>query len=360
VKYWSGEGTLHGGPGHGETVRTTVNLDGVSVVRNGAVLFHPARDVHASADPAGTARLRFTREPDLELYLDDPAALACLRRNGYLRVFPFGIRPHVRNALLAVLAAAALAFLFLTTGLDMLADAAVRALPPAVEARIGAAAYAAVEETVATPDSAVAEVLRACAAAMGGFAEAERWDIRLSLVEDTAQVNAFALPGGRVVVYRGMLDAAMTQEELFGVLAHETGHVALRHGLRGMARSAAAGVAMALLFGDAGGVAGLLLENSAGLLQLSYSREQEREADRWAVEALRRAGIHPGGLATLFRRMAEREGMPRWMAFLSTHPGLGERAAEIAAWTAGDGGGRRVLTGEQWRLLTGRREDPAR
>ncbi len=147
------------------------------------------------------------------------------------------------------------------------------------------------------------------------------------------QANAFALPGGHVVVFTGLLRATESAEELAGVLAHEIGHVEMRHSLRkmihGLGWRAVLGVA---LWDFSGGIWG---DMAGELGRLSYSRDLEIEADREAVKLLRRTGLPAEGMARFFERM-ERQGkaIP---ALLSTHPSDLERQAALTEMVGGLG-----------------------
>ncbi len=174
-------------------------------------------------------------------------------------------------------------------------------------------------------------------------------------VFDHELVNAFALPGGQVVVFRGLLDLAGDSDELAAVLAHELGHVARRDPTRIALRSAGSVGILGLIFGDfAGG--GIALVLAQQLMEAGYSREVEAAADAFAHDALVRAGIAPSALARIFRRMQELTGaksVPLLRHFAS-HPDFGER---IAAATAADGrlaaAARPALDPTAWAALKG-------
>ncbi|MBI3924226.1 MAG: M48 family metallopeptidase [Armatimonadetes bacterium] len=150
------------------------------------------------------------------------------------------------------------------------------------------------------------------------------YDFRFKVVRDP-QVNAFALPGGGVVIYTGLLENADTPEELAGVLGHEVQHVLWRHSLRGLYDRLKWHVLVAMVLGDISGAQELLLAQAAGLMQLSYGRGMEREADRRGVELLVRAKIDPQGLHDFFGKLSEQEGTPESLTLLSTHPSSRER-----------------------------------
>lgn len=149
-------------------------------------------------------------------------------------------------------------------------------------------------------------------------------------VAASPEVNAFALPGGHVVVYTGLIRATQSAEELAGVLAHEAQHVEQRHSLRNLIHGLGWRAALSVALGDlSGGVWGHL----AGQMgQLKYGRDLEREADLRGLEALRRAGIADAGMASFFAGLAATEGpMP---VLLASHPSSRERESELRAASA--------------------------
>src|SRR5690606_3092205 len=113
--------------------------------------------------------------------------------------------------------------------------------------------------------------------------------------------NAFALPGGRIYFHSALLNAARTQDEFAGVLAHEIGHIAYRHGMEQLVSTAGTGALIGFILGDTTGIsvaAGL----GATIIDARFSREAEHEADRFAALVSQRLDYHPAGLAALIAR----------------------------------------------------------
>lgn len=145
-------------------------------------------------------------------------------------------------------------------------------------------------------------------------------------VLDADTVNAFALPGGEIVVYTGLMRAADTPEQLAGVLAHEMAHVDRRHGMRRIAQSIGVIGAVQLVFGDVSGISAVAIEVLRASTINAYSRDQEREADSDGVATLARAGIDPNALADFFELLKKREAsLPSALSWLGTHPDLAQR-----------------------------------
>jgi Zn-dependent protease with chaperone function len=147
-------------------------------------------------------------------------------------------------------------------------------------------------------------------------------------ISEAPAVNAFAVPGGQIILLAGLIGFTETAEELAGVLAHEIAHVVRRDPARGMIRSMAVGAVSGLLFGDAltFSTLGVL---AASLLQTSYSRDVETKTDMLAFEILAKAKIDTKGFATFLERLQKAEGdrSTGAMAYLSTHPPTAARAA---------------------------------
>ncbi|MEW6133406.1 MAG: M48 family metallopeptidase [Pseudomonadota bacterium] len=155
------------------------------------------------------------------------------------------------------------------------------------------------------------------------------------VAEDPA-INAFAVPGGYVVVNTGLIQAADSAEEVAGVLAHEVQHIERRHTLKNIVHSLGLRAALALVIGDIGG--GALGDMAAQLSELKFSRELESESDKLGLLALKQAGISPQGMVSFFDKLRRQEGAAP-PALLSTHPASEERMQalqamirEIGAW----------------------------
>jgi Zn-dependent protease with chaperone function len=145
-------------------------------------------------------------------------------------------------------------------------------------------------------------------------------------VANQQEINAFAAPGGIVVVNAGLLRAVTSPEELAGVLAHEIAHAELRHGLKGIAKSLGLRALASLALGDYGGTA--VAEGMKHLAELGFSREAEREADQEGLRRLLAAGIDPQGMVRFFE-LLEKERQLTPPQFLSTHPSNAERIAAL-------------------------------
>lgn len=155
------------------------------------------------------------------------------------------------------------------------------------------------------------------------------YTLELHVVEDP-MVNAFALPGGQVVLMTGLMKEAGSAEEVAGVLAHEIQHVLKRHVVKRLVQSLGWRAWFAVFFG--GGDLSSLAFSAGALMELSYNRAQETEADLEGAKLLQKAGLPIGPLASFFRKLASREGEAGKMpSFISTHPESLERVKKLEA-----------------------------
>jgi predicted Zn-dependent protease len=150
-------------------------------------------------------------------------------------------------------------------------------------------------------------------------------------VVNQKEINAFALPGGPMFLHRGMIEAANSEGEMAGVMAHEIAHVALRHGTAQATKGEKfqiGAVAGQILGAIVGGAAGSVIAQGSsfglGAYFLKYGREYEREADLIGARIMAKAGYDPRDMAEMFRTIEQQSGSggPEW---LSSHPNPGNR-----------------------------------
>lgn len=192
-----------------------------------------------------------------------------------------------------------------------------------------------------------------------GLGESD-FEFRVTVI-DSPLVNAFALPGGNMVVFTGLLREAEHPGQVAGVMAHEMAHVLERHGVERLTHSIGIMTLAGVLFGDATGFVafGVDLARSAALM--SYSRDQESEADSKGVQLMRRAQLDPIGLAEFFLVLADEQGdAPGGLAWFSSHPRLRDRAAVIRDQVAESGDGSYIRLAVPWRDVRRALADPDR
>ena len=148
------------------------------------------------------------------------------------------------------------------------------------------------------------------------------WEVQL--IDNDGTVNAFALPGGKMAVYTGILPVAQTEAGLAVVMGHEIAHVIERHGTEAMTRAYTAEVIIEIFAGSNKDLSGL----TANLLQLKFGRNAELEADRKGLRYMAMAGYDPRVAVDFWTRMSQLGGdaPPEWM---STHPAHDTRIQQI-------------------------------
>ncbi len=271
---------------------------------------------------------------------------------------------EIRNWILlggfSVVFTIALAFLALGPGLDWALGKAVDRLPLNAEEKLGGKLFDALVKAQANDDPALAAVLKRCAKPLAEPGEERKYQV---LVVEDAQVNAFALPGGSLVLHRGLLDKLQDESELFGVLGHEAGHVRKRHFLKRLARAAGLGVGFAILLGDTSGILAVLADGSQELLLKGYGRAEETAADDIGLATLKRLKLDPHGMPRLMLRLQEAEGKDGVTVpeLLSSHPATLKRRVRLEERLKGvpARAEARILSAEDWAVLK-RKGKPAK
>ena len=302
--------------------------------------------------------LALTGNPVSRLIVRDPELLRLLRARCHnLRRRP-PVRGKLRMAAWAVAAVACVA-LIITVLVPLMANQLASYLPPKGERALGDTTFEQIRRALDT--TGLGPVL--VCDTPGGTAALDRIKTRLAQqvalpypvtvhVLDHPMVNAFALPGGRIVLFRGLIEAAKTPDEVAAVFAHELGHVANRDPARIALRSAGSIGVLGLLLGDfAGGAVVLFLAER--LIQATYSKDAEAAADAFAHRTLAAAGIPPSALGSMFRRLQTKSGAPSALiAHFAAHPSLGDRIARAEAADADMTGALRpALNDTDWRAL---------
>ena len=211
-------------------------------------------------------------------------------------------------------------------------------VPPETEAGLGRQAFQQImNETPVSQDQRLHEYVTSVGERIVRASNSPYPDWQF-VVFDSAQVNAFALPGGRVGVFTGMLEVAANEAQLATVLGHEVGHVNARHGAERMVTQhfIALGlrlVATLLAFGDVQIPPDLLVALGASAAELGivrpFSRNQELEADVLGLDYMAAAGYQPTAAIDFWRRMQGLSGGRGQPDFLATHPSSARRIEEL-------------------------------
>ena len=238
-------------------------------------------------------------------------------------------RTHRRRTWGIVVGSLGALALFLWLGSDWLVEFAVSRIPIEWEQKLGESANRdfLAQQDVMKEGPAVAAV-KEMTQRLTSRVTHNPYTFDVTVVKSDV-VNAFALPGGYVVVFTGLMKKAESGEEVAGVLSHEVNHVLQRHGLDRIVKTLGLVAVVTILVGDPQGLAGLMKQVGLELVTLKFGRAQETEADLTGLQLLQRAKIDPAGMIRFFERLSERDqGRTEW---LSTHPMSATRAERLKA-----------------------------
>ncbi|MBL8178668.1 MAG: M48 family metallopeptidase [Bryobacterales bacterium] len=277
--------------------------------------------------------------------MDHPAFLAVLRE----------LNPRVANGQsdsavdawvkLGGLAVAALAIVavLVVYGFPLMISVMASLVPVSVEKKLGEAALPALAPAAKRcQDASIDRIVSQLSRASGD----DRYQFHTYIVEDP-MVNAFAAPGGYVVLFRGLLDKTRRPEEAAAVLAHEMQHVLHRHSVRGLMRGASIWIALALL---TGGSPDLITGLAGSLGGLAYQRGDESQADRDGLRLLEEARIDPAAMVRMLEILENLQGdAPEPLRYFSSHPLTKDRIDAVREMASSfQGKPVRLLSGEPW------------
>ena len=286
--------------------------------------------------PLGSAARKMTFPDGTVFETSDHAGIEALtgRTSGSLLHDLEQFRPR----LIGIVSVCILAvWVFWRYGLDILVAAAIWITPPVVVDQIDRGTLQTIDFTMAE-DSRLTEkdkqkVRDVFDRMMAVLDPDQRDDIGFTLLfRDMPGLgpNAFALPGGTIVMTDEFVEMFGQPDILAGVLGHEIGHVYEKHGLKQTSRSLGIYVLIGFMAGDTGPVIEDILLEGNLLLSLSYSRGHESDADQFGLRLSKKAGYDPSGLKQFFVELSELVGdPPQW---LSTHPTNVERVKAIEAY----------------------------
>jgi Zn-dependent protease with chaperone function len=290
----------------------------------------PFADIRRAEGAAGILRLSCVSAPSLaRLEIRDPAFAATL----ILRCPHLNDEAAGRNGVAAIigwsLAATVSIVAVIWFALPLAADRLAPLVPNALERRIGDAAEGQIRLMFggkvcsnAAGRAAFNKLMKKISTA-AGIETPVRSDVL-----DTPVPNAFALPGGRVYLFSGLLARAENPDEIAGVLAHELGHVSHRDNTRNMIYSGGTTFLIGLLFGDISG-SGALIFASRSIVTASYSRDAEQGADGFAIDVMHRLGRPTKPMGELIFRVTGNQA-DKTLSILSNHPLTEDRLKRLS------------------------------
>jgi Zn-dependent protease with chaperone function len=309
--------------------RVTVTLaEQCEITEDGETLATwPLGDIRRVDAPTGTLRLSCATDRPLARLEVRDATLAgliaqrCVRldegapgRSGAGRIVMWSALALVSIVLVAIY------------GVPLAADRLTPLVPRTVEARLGEAADKQVRIIFsdklcdAPKGQAAFRKLMDALRAAGGLDRSVD-----AAVLSTPIPNAFALPGGKVYLFSGLLEKAYNSDEIAGVLAHELGHISHRDSLRQLIYNGGTSYLIGLLFGDISGSSALIFA-SRTMVESTYSRESEAAADRFSIQVMHALGRPTRPMGELLHRVTGDE-RNHALSFLSNHPFTEDRLA---------------------------------
>ena len=230
-------------------------------------------------------------------------------------------------------------------------------IPPEREARVGSAVLRQIELILSKEEAGVWHCTNPKGqAALEHMVQALQhgqefpYAIQVGVV-DHKMINAFALPGGHIIVMRGLIEMSETPEQLAAVMAHELGHVAQRDPIVQALRAAGTAGLLSLVLGDATGGTVLALIGER-LITAKNSRDVEARADDFALAQLAKAGVSPEALAEFFELLLQQMRDPDFdMGWISSHPPSVSRAAHARAAVQTAQNYNKSVSSEEWQAI---------
>ena len=291
------------------------------------------RDLEARFDPSTAVSVIRNRVQPGELRIEGPDAAKHIGELQAEQQKPWhhkrSGKEWIRNSLL-VAGLLGLLFLLYLLLVPWISQQLASRVSVKTESQMGDAVYdamglSAIEDTAAT--RTLNEFFKA-------MAVPSAYDIKITVVDEPV-MNAFALPGGRIVVYKPLLQKIQSYPELAALLSHEFIHIQNRHATKSIFRRLGSKVFLGLLFGRVGSVTAILVNHADNLKNLTYSRKLEKEADMDGLSILLERKIDPSGFTDLFRHLKEAAPASGLPEFLGSHPDTDKRIGYIQAASSG-------------------------
>lgn len=328
--------------------RLTVHSDGCDLVAEQVRIEVAPADLKLTDRLSNTPRRISWGSAACFVTSDDQSAdkLRQLLPNSELSSLPFRLENHLPLAITSLVLVTALLGATLIWGIPAAANYLAFKVPDSVR-------EASAEQTMRVLDTAYVEESKLPAERknelVSYFRSADDFPSKI-LFRDGEELgaNAFALPGGYVVFTDQIVELAEDDAELMGVYLHEVGHARLRHAEISVLRDSAWLVALTLLTGDVSGVSEVIYTVPVALGQMAFSRDLEREADDFAIDAMHAAGLSPDALARMLEQLEQSHRLERqapdtaadgkssgvveqFQRYLSSHPATSERLERIRA-----------------------------
>lgn len=293
-----------------------------------ATLSWDMKDIHASFDNSLQAtKLTHTQEPNARLIISNKDAIAFIQEMQTEQNKPWHKKGKAkawgRNLLIffGVITVLVIAYFLLV---PWLSEKLASTVSVETEEQFGDAMYNGLNAG-ANEDTAASALVNEFFREMN---VATPYDIRIAVIKGS-EINAFALPGGHIVVYDALLNELKSYPELAALLSHEFTHVNDKHSTRSVFRRLGSSVFISLLLGKIGNVTSVLIDQADNLKSLNYSRGLEKEADMNGLALLKDRKIDPEGFTNLFLHLKTASSASALPELLASHPDIDSRISYI-------------------------------
>lgn len=320
------EATYYDGRSAARTaVRVRVSGDRMQLVGDHVEMQVPLESVSADS-PIASGPRSLSLPGGGQLRTADPAVSELFARSGRVETLVHGLEQRWPYALGALFVIAVFAWWAIVHGLPLASETIARHIPARADAAIGEHALAAIDGRMCQPSRLSPQMQerlqRDFARLVAGLDDGHRYRLHLRNCQPIGP-NAFALPGGPIVLTDQLVEFGGDFSEMTAVLAHEVGHIRLRHGLRTLLQGAGLAALISTLAGDAAAITSIAVTLPTVILQSGYSREFEDEADTFAIARLKQIGISPRAFANILERLEKarpNKGARGSRDYFSTHP----------------------------------------
>lgn len=307
-----------------------VRIKGQKIVfeAEGKAVDMPVHGCHISLGGTANKQAYVTHKqrPDITLQINDFRLFKEPVFDGHQEATKFKLHQNTHHGLL-ISSLLVMAFVLLVPFYmifierDFLVSTVTDAVPPRYDIKIGDMAFGSGMGAMIEDPEILGELKRITAPLINAASE-EPFEYNLHIAKSDV-VNAFAVPGGHIIINSGLIEKTSTPEELLGVVAHEIAHINERHSMKRIMHGVSSWVFMSLLGADPNHVVALLSDQAQMLSSRSYSRYHENEADSEGFRYMIEAGIDPRGLQGFFELLQEEESAlsdNEVFGLLSTHP----------------------------------------
>ncbi|HEX6914178.1 MAG TPA: M48 family metallopeptidase [Chitinophagaceae bacterium] len=269
----------------------------------------PLRQIAEFTSREDEVTIHFRHNDDVKLVLDDDHPLLPEIRASVRKKW---LKPGGKVAVLTAVVIASVIFLNYIFGV-IVADIGLKLITPEYEAKLGDEMY----QSAITPTMIDGKRTAMIESFSRRLKLSNTYNIRVSVVK-SGEVNAFAVPGGHIVIYSGLIDKMKSHEELVALLGHEATHINERHTTRALLQDLSSKLFL-IFFMDVSQVGAVLLLNADRLRGLSYSRRLETEADELGMKLMIRNKVSASGMVKLFHTLKQADTVSS-TEILETHP----------------------------------------